>query len=54
VYSKTDVELVLTSSLDGTVKLWDLRKPDSAALVFRDTSDPAKHKVCSGPEKTEV
>ena len=50
VYSKTDVELVFTSSLDGTVKLWDLRKPDSAALVFRDTSDPVKHKVRSGPE----
>ncbi len=50
VYSKTDVELVFTSSLDGTVKLWDLRKPDSAALVFRDTSDPAKHKVCSGAD----
>ena len=46
--SKTDAELMFTCSLDGTVKLWDLRqKPDSPSLVFRDTSDQTKHQVRS-------
>jgi WD40 repeat protein len=46
VDSKTDAELIFTSSLDGTVKLWDLRqKPDTPAKEFRDTSDHDKHKV---------
>lgn len=42
----TDVKIVAegeqkfyTGSLDGTIKLWDLRTPASPALIFKDDSD---------------
>lgn len=42
-FSKTDSNLLFTSSIDCTIKLWDLRSPDKPSLVFKDTSDTDKH-----------
>jgi len=43
LFSKTEPHLLFTSSIDCTIKMWDLRGPDRAALVFSDTSDKSLH-----------
>jgi len=45
-FSKIDPNLLFTSSKDCTVKLWDIRTPDKATIIFQDTSSASKH---SGP-----
>jgi len=47
-FSKSDPNLLLTSSVDCTVKVWDLRAPEKATRVMEDTSDKSKHE---GPPK---